>query len=174
MAAHGEALTRVRAQRAEQNASRSIRSQQDSAYERSLAVDRERKRKAEEEKKEKERAEKAALEAEAAEQRYQANLAAWRAESPLPAMYRRQLEHLVLGIWNRDARGRWQRLAVAYPVAPGAPGPEHEDVGRQVRPPLADFWAGEAGADGVIQRWGGSPAPGGGSPAPGHRSQARP
>ena len=78
MAAHGEALTRVRAQRAEQNASRSIRSQQDSAYERSLAVDRERKRKAEEEKKEKERAEKAALEAEAAEQRYQANLAAWR------------------------------------------------------------------------------------------------
>ncbi|WPD18784.1 ABC transporter substrate-binding protein [Thermaerobacter composti] len=102
------------------------------------------------------------------------SLAAWRAESPLPAMYRRQLEHLVLGIWNRDARGRWQRLAVAYPVAPGAPGPEHEDVGRQVRPPLADFWAGEAGADGVIQRWGGSPAPEGGSPAPGDRSQAHP
>ncbi|KAG9198202.1 hypothetical protein G6514_010418 [Epicoccum nigrum] len=78
MAAHSEALARVRAQRAEQNASRSIRSQQDSAYERSLAVDRERKRKAEEEKRELERRDKAALEAKAAAERHAANLARWR------------------------------------------------------------------------------------------------
>jgi FAS-associated factor 2 len=78
MAAHGEALGRVRAQRAEQSVSRDIRSQQDSAYERSLAVDRERKRKAEEERRERERAEKAALEAKAEELRYAANLAVWR------------------------------------------------------------------------------------------------
>jgi FAS-associated factor 2 len=78
MAAHDDTLSRARAQRSEQNASRSIRSQQDSAYERSLAVDRERKRKAEEEKKEKEREEKEALEAQAREERYAANLAVWR------------------------------------------------------------------------------------------------
>jgi FAS-associated factor 2 len=78
MAAHGEALGRARAQRAEQNASRSIRSEQDSAYERSLAVDRERKRKVEAEKKEKEREEKAALEARARAERYQGNLNEWR------------------------------------------------------------------------------------------------
>ncbi|KAF1927198.1 uncharacterized protein M421DRAFT_101979 [Didymella exigua CBS 183.55] len=40
MATHTEALDRVRAQRAEQTATRSIRAQQDSAYERSLARDR--------------------------------------------------------------------------------------------------------------------------------------
>ena len=78
MAAHGEALTRARAQRAEHNASRSIRSQQDSAYERSLAVDRERKRKAEQEKKDREAAEKAALEAQAKADRHRANLQRWR------------------------------------------------------------------------------------------------
>ncbi|ADU52137.1 hypothetical protein Tmar_2056 [Thermaerobacter marianensis DSM 12885] len=87
------------------------------------------------------------------------SLAAWQAESPLPAVYRRQLEHLALGVWNRDDRGRWRRLAVTYPAVPGAPGPEHDDVGRQVRPPLAAFWTGEAGAAQVIQAWGGSPAP---------------
>ena len=97
MAAHGEALARVRAQRAEQDASRSIRSQQDSAYERSLAVDRERKRKAEEEKKERERAEKAAREAEAAKERYAVNLAAWR---------------------------RWRATRIAAEPAPDAPAKE--------------------------------------------------
>ncbi|QIA27836.1 extracellular solute-binding protein [Thermaerobacter sp. PB12/4term] len=87
------------------------------------------------------------------------SLAAWRATSPLPAVYRQQLEHLALGVWNQNARGRWQRMAVTYPTAPGAPGPEHRDVARQVRPPLAAFWAGKAGASQVIQSWGGAAAP---------------
>ena len=44
IAQNKEALDRIRATRAEQQASRSIREQQDSAYERSLAIDRERAR----------------------------------------------------------------------------------------------------------------------------------
>ncbi|KAF2997976.1 hypothetical protein E8E13_006543 [Curvularia kusanoi] len=78
MSSHTEALNRVRAQRAEQNASRSIRSAQDSAYERSLATDRERKRKAQEAEAAAKAAEKAAQEAAAAAERYAANLAAWK------------------------------------------------------------------------------------------------
>ncbi|KAL2823414.1 hypothetical protein BDW59DRAFT_98791 [Aspergillus cavernicola] len=48
---HKEPLERIRATRAEQQASRSLREQQDSAYERSLAIDRERARQRREEEK---------------------------------------------------------------------------------------------------------------------------
>lgn len=87
MATHTEALNRVRAQRAEQNATRNIREQQDSAYERSLATDRERKRKQKEAAEAAAAAEKAAREAEEAAERYAANLAQWRKwrASSLPA-----------------------------------------------------------------------------------------
>ncbi|KAF2119949.1 hypothetical protein BDV96DRAFT_514122 [Lophiotrema nucula] len=76
--AHSEPLTRVRAQRAEQQATRSIRQQQDSAYERSLAQDRERARKKREEAERKAREEKEALEREQAKERYAQNLVQWR------------------------------------------------------------------------------------------------
>lgn len=78
MSAHREALDRVRAQRAEQNATRSIRQQQDSAYERSLATDRARKQKQKEEAAAAAAAEKAALAAAEAAERYAANLEQWR------------------------------------------------------------------------------------------------
>ena len=78
MASHTEALNRVRAQRAEQNATRNIREQQDSAYERSLATDRERARKKREEAERAAVAEKAAKEAEEAAERYAQNLEQWR------------------------------------------------------------------------------------------------
>ncbi|PSN74834.1 UBX domain-containing protein [Corynespora cassiicola Philippines] len=78
MQAHSEPLNRVRAQRAEQQATRSIRQQQDSAYERSLATDRERARKKREEAERKAREEKEALEREQAAQRYAQNLEQWR------------------------------------------------------------------------------------------------
>jgi FAS-associated factor 2 len=78
MAQHTEALNRVRAQRQEQQATRNIRQQQDSAYERSLAVDRERARKKKEEAARKEREEKEALEREAAAERYARDLQQWR------------------------------------------------------------------------------------------------
>jgi FAS-associated factor 2 len=78
MAQHTEALNRVRAQRAEQNATRNLREQQDSAYERSLATDRERARKKREEAEAAAAAEKAARAAEEAAQRYAQNLAQWR------------------------------------------------------------------------------------------------
>lgn len=79
MATHTAALDRVRASRAEANASRDIRQQQDSAYERSLATDRERKRlaaQAAEAAAQKER--DAVLAAQRAEQ-LQRDLAQWRA-----------------------------------------------------------------------------------------------
>ncbi|KAF2259906.1 hypothetical protein CC78DRAFT_502415 [Lojkania enalia] len=78
MQAHIEPLSRVRAQRAEQQASRNIRQAQDSAYERSLAQDRERARKKREEAERKAREEKEALEREQAKERYAQNLAQWR------------------------------------------------------------------------------------------------
>ncbi|KAJ4346177.1 UBX domain-containing protein 10 [Ascochyta clinopodiicola] len=78
MATHADALTRVRAQRAEQNATRTIRSQQDSAYERSLALDRERARQKKLAAEQAAAAEKAALEAEQAAARHTQNLAQWR------------------------------------------------------------------------------------------------
>ncbi|OAL56248.1 hypothetical protein IQ07DRAFT_581625 [Pyrenochaeta sp. DS3sAY3a] len=75
---HTAPLDRVRSQRAEQQATRSIRQQQDSAYERSLATDRERARKKKEEAEQQARAEKEALEREQAAELYAANLAQWR------------------------------------------------------------------------------------------------
>lgn len=78
MRAHVEPLNRTRAQRAEQQASRSIRQAQDSAYERSLAQDRERARKKKEEAERKAREEKEALEREQAKALYAQNLAQWR------------------------------------------------------------------------------------------------
>ncbi|KAF2715412.1 hypothetical protein K504DRAFT_469631 [Pleomassaria siparia CBS 279.74] len=78
MQAHSEPLSRVRAQRTEQQAARSIRQQQDSAYERSLAQDRERTRKKKEEAERKAKEEKEALEREQAKERYAQDLEQWR------------------------------------------------------------------------------------------------
>jgi FAS-associated factor 2 len=75
---HSEPLVRVRAQRAEQQATRSIREQQNSAYERSLAIDRERARKKKEEAERQAREEKEALAREQAAELHAANLAQWR------------------------------------------------------------------------------------------------
>jgi FAS-associated factor 2 len=76
--AHSEPLNRARAQRAEQQATRNIRQQQDSAYERSLAQDRERAKKKKEEAERKAKEEKEALEREQAKERYAQNLEQWR------------------------------------------------------------------------------------------------
>ncbi|KAH7128387.1 UBX domain-containing protein [Dendryphion nanum] len=76
--AHSEPLTRARAQRAEQQATRNIRQAQDSAYERSLAQDRERARIKKEEAERKAREEKETLEREQAKERYVQNLEKWR------------------------------------------------------------------------------------------------
>lgn len=78
MANHAEPLDRVRAQRSEQQATRSIRQQQDSAYERSLALDRERARKKKEDAERAAQAEKEALEREAKAQRHAQDLQQWR------------------------------------------------------------------------------------------------
>jgi FAS-associated factor 2 len=78
MQQHLEPLARVRAQRQEQQATRNIRQQQDSAYERSLATDRERARKKKEEAERAARAEKEAAEAQAAAELYAQNLTQWR------------------------------------------------------------------------------------------------
>ena len=81
---HNEALSRVRATRAEQQASRNLRQEQDSAYERSLAQDRERARRKREEEEAAARAEKDALaEAAAAEKlvRSKEQWKRWRAQS---------------------------------------------------------------------------------------------
>lgn len=86
-ATHEEPLARVRAQRAEQEATRSIREQQNEAYERSLAIDRERARKKKEDAARQAQAEKEALERQhAAELRAQkaAQWRAWRAASLAP------------------------------------------------------------------------------------------
>ncbi|KAJ4987129.1 UBX domain-containing protein [Stagonosporopsis vannaccii] len=78
MAQHTAALDRVRATRAEASASRDIRQQQDSAYERSLAKDRERKRKAAEAAEAAAAAEKAAQDAAERAEQYQRDLSQWR------------------------------------------------------------------------------------------------
>ncbi|KAF2622520.1 hypothetical protein BU25DRAFT_210211 [Macroventuria anomochaeta] len=78
MATHSEPLNRVRAQRAEQNATRNIREQQDSAYERSLATDRERARKKKEAAEAAAAAEVAARAAEEAAERHANQLAQWK------------------------------------------------------------------------------------------------
>ncbi|KAJ4288387.1 UBX domain-containing protein 10 [Kalmusia sp. IMI 367209] len=75
---HSEPLARVRAQRAEQQATRNIRQQQDSAYERSLATDRERARKKKEEAERKAREEKEAIERQQAAEQHAQHLAQWR------------------------------------------------------------------------------------------------
>lgn len=78
MAQHTEPLNRVRNQRAEQQATRNIRQQQDSAYERSLALDRERARKKKEEAERLQKEAREAEERERAAQLYAQNLAQWR------------------------------------------------------------------------------------------------
>ena len=81
---NNESLSRVRAQRTEQQASRNLRQEQDSAYERSLAQDRERARRRKEEEAARAAAEKEALaKAEAAEKRKrdEQQWRIWRAQS---------------------------------------------------------------------------------------------
>ncbi|KAF1952120.1 hypothetical protein CC80DRAFT_452702 [Byssothecium circinans] len=78
MQPHLEPLNRVRAQRTEQQATRNIRQEQDSAYERSLAKDRERARKKKEEAALAAAAEKEALARQRAAELYAQNLAQWR------------------------------------------------------------------------------------------------
>ncbi|OJJ45648.1 hypothetical protein ASPZODRAFT_143534 [Penicilliopsis zonata CBS 506.65] len=73
-----EALDRIRASRAEQQASRSLREQQDSAYERSLAIDRERARQRREAEAARQREEQAAAERQAAEEKRQRDLQQWK------------------------------------------------------------------------------------------------
>lgn len=78
MRQHVEPLARVRTQRAEQDAARSIRQQQDTAYQRSLATDRERARKKQQEADRLAREQQAAREKEAAQERHRRQLAQWR------------------------------------------------------------------------------------------------
>lgn len=73
-----EALDRIRATRAEQQASRSIREQQDSAYQRSLAIDRERARQRREAEAARQRAEQEAAEQIAAKEKREHDLQQWK------------------------------------------------------------------------------------------------
>ncbi|BDD57377.1 hypothetical protein MPDQ_005500 [Monascus purpureus] len=73
-----EALDRIRTTRAEQQASRSIREQQDSAYERSLAIDRERARQRREAEAARQRAEQEEQERRAANERRAQDLQQWK------------------------------------------------------------------------------------------------
>ncbi|EER26789.1 UBX-domain containing protein [Coccidioides posadasii C735 delta SOWgp] len=72
------ALDRVRSSRAEQQATRTLREQQDSAYERSLAIDRERARQRREAEAEKARLEKEEEERQAAAEKLARNLEQWK------------------------------------------------------------------------------------------------
>ncbi|KAK5074104.1 UBX domain-containing protein 10 [Lithohypha guttulata] len=78
MTAQQSQLAATRAQRAEQQAERSLREEQDSAYERSLAQDRERARRKREEEEARAQAEKQALEAAALEQKRAEQVQSWR------------------------------------------------------------------------------------------------
>ncbi|KAF7595612.1 hypothetical protein BBP40_005360 [Aspergillus hancockii] len=78
IAQHKEPLERIRATRAEQQASRSIREQQDSAYERSLAIDRERARQRREAEAARQREEQEAAERQAAEEKRAQDLQQWK------------------------------------------------------------------------------------------------
>lgn len=78
MLQHEGELTRVRAERNEQQASRDLREQQNSAYERSLAVDRERARKKREAEEEKSRAERAERERAERQANYARDLLQWK------------------------------------------------------------------------------------------------
>ncbi|OAX81998.1 hypothetical protein ACJ72_03658 [Emergomyces africanus] len=71
-------LDRVRATRAEQQASRTIRQEQDSAYERSLAQDRERARQRREAEAARQRAEKEAVEKQAAAEKLARDIEQWK------------------------------------------------------------------------------------------------
>ncbi|PTU23025.1 hypothetical protein P175DRAFT_0432040 [Aspergillus ochraceoroseus IBT 24754] len=73
-----EPLERLRATRAEQQASRSLREQQDSAYERSLAIDRERARQRREAEAARQREEQLAADRQAAEEKRARDLAQWK------------------------------------------------------------------------------------------------
>ncbi|KAI9710067.1 MAG: hypothetical protein M1812_007531 [Candelaria pacifica] len=75
---HAEALSRVRATRSEQQATRNLREEQNSAYERSLAQDRERARQRREAEAAKEQAEKEAREKVASEEKRAQNLQRWK------------------------------------------------------------------------------------------------
>src|SRR2546423_5511078 len=78
MTTHESQLAATRAQRREQEASRNLRQEQDSAYERSLALDRERARRRREEAEAQARAEKEALSRAEAEEKRRDNLQQWR------------------------------------------------------------------------------------------------
>ncbi|CAG8407655.1 unnamed protein product [Penicillium salamii] len=73
-----EPLERIRSSRADQQASRNLRQEQDSAYERSLAIDRERARQRREAEAERQREEQEAAERQAAEERRRRDLAQWK------------------------------------------------------------------------------------------------
>ena len=73
-----EPLERIRSTRAEQQASRSLREEQDSAYERSLAIDRERARQRREAEAARQREEQEAADRQAAEEKRQRDLAQWK------------------------------------------------------------------------------------------------
>ncbi|KAJ5331572.1 hypothetical protein N7476_001355 [Penicillium atrosanguineum] len=73
-----EPLERIRATRAEQQASRSLREEQDSAYERSLAIDRERARQRREAEAARQREEQEAAERQAAEEKREHDIAQWK------------------------------------------------------------------------------------------------
>lgn len=73
-----EPLERIRSSRAEQQASRSLREEQDSAYERSLAIDRERTRQRREAEAARHREEQEAAARQAAEEKKQRDLAQWK------------------------------------------------------------------------------------------------
>lgn len=73
-----EPLERIRATRAEQNASRSLREEQDSAYERSLAIDRERARQRREAEATRLREEEEEANRQAAEEKKQRDIGQWR------------------------------------------------------------------------------------------------
>lgn len=78
MTSHQAQLGAARAQRMEQQASRNLRQEQDSAYERSLAQDRERARQRREQQEAAERAEREARELAQAEERKQQNITQWK------------------------------------------------------------------------------------------------
>ncbi|KAK6416822.1 UBX domain-containing protein 10, partial [Oleoguttula sp. CCFEE 5521] len=78
MATRQEELGRIRAQRQEQQATTNLRREQESAYERSLAVDREKARKRKEEEAVREKSERETREREEQKANYARNLAQWR------------------------------------------------------------------------------------------------
>ncbi|KAL5334922.1 hypothetical protein BJX70DRAFT_391069 [Aspergillus crustosus] len=78
IAQNKEPLERIRSTRAEQQASRSLREQQDSAYERSLAIDRERARQKREAEAARQREEQLAAEQQAAEEKRIRDLEQWK------------------------------------------------------------------------------------------------